>query len=403
MPTSALIVALTLGSLGAGIPGQDVKENNEIFERHWGTEFVWKFDELPTQGTLPNFRVPYSGYIYPDTAGGTANALSKYDRAFNGGRSLAVAYEKYDTTAYKRPIKKPLGPFGLITPRVMGTPDWHGHCNGWAAAAIRHAEPQNAVRTNGVVFAPADIKALLAEIYLYNEPEPLAGWDYDINAGLLHAIVANWIGRGSHPIGVEADPGEEKWNYPLYAFSSSSAKRSSRTVEVKMNIAYAKDSNGEYQESPRIRRTKYFHYMLQLDTSGRIVGGSYYRDSDRIDMLWVPVAPRQGGLAGNERGNRHVDVNKVLALWRASVPEETRTKWPVIDPSPEDRLLVVNKVEDTIIPQGFSIVIKPETPENAEEEITSEDAGETTAPEVAAATANVNDNEETDDEAASTY
>ena len=114
--------------------------------------------------------------------------------------------------------------------------------------------------------------------------------------------MANWVGRGSHPIGVEADPGEEKWNYPIYAFSSSSAKRSSRTVEVKMNVAYAKDSNGERQESPRIRRTKYFHYTLYLDNDGQIVGGAYHPDSSRIDMLWVPIAPSQGGQPGNERG-----------------------------------------------------------------------------------------------------
>ena len=400
MPISALIVALTLGSMGAAIPDKAAKQQDEIFERHWGTEFVWKFDELPTQGTLPNFRVPYSGYIYPDTAGGTSKALAKYDRAYNGGRPLAVGYERHDTTAYKKPIKKPLGPFGLFAPRVMSTPNWHGHCNGWAAAAIRHAEPQHAVRSNGVTFSPSDIKALLAEIYLYNEPEPLAGWDYDVNPGVLHAVMANWIGRGSHPIGVEADPGEEKWNYPIYAFSSSSAKRSSRTVEVKMNIAYAKDSNGEYQESPRIQRTKYFHYMLYLDNYGQIVGGTYLRDSSRIDMLWVPIAPSQGGQPRNERGCRYVDVNKVLAIWRASVPEDIRTKWPVIDPSPEDRVLVVNKVKN-IIPRGFSIVVQPETPEDSEEEITADDAGEDANPEVAAATANVNDGDA--DEAASTY
>jgi hypothetical protein len=382
MPTSALIVALTLGSLGASIPGKDVKQQEDSFERHWDTEFVWKFDELPTQGSIPNYRVPYSGYIYPDVQGGTVRALGKYDRAFNGGRSLAVSYERYDTTAYKQRIKKPLGPFGLITPRVMGTPDWHGHCNGWAAAAIRHAEPQNSVKVNGVTFTPSDIKGLLAEIYLYNEPEPLAGWDYSVNAGLLHAIITNWIGRGSHPVGVEADPGEEKWNYPIYAFSTSSAKRSSRTVEVKMNIAYAKDSNGEYQESPRIRRTKYFHYTLALDSYGRIVGGAYHRDSSRIDMLWVPVAPRQGGRPGNERGNRYVDVNKVLAIWRASVPAEIRTKWPVVDPSPEDRTLAVKKV-DGIIPQGFTIVLQPDEPEGGDEEITADGAAENDDPEVA--------------------
>ena len=55
---------------------KDTKQQNDTFEHHWGTEFVWRFDELPTQGTLPNYRVPYSGDIYLDTAGGTVKALA---------------------------------------------------------------------------------------------------------------------------------------------------------------------------------------------------------------------------------------------------------------------------------------------------------------------------------------
>ncbi len=399
MPTSALVVALTLGTLGASISYKDTDTQNTTFEKHWGTEFVWKFEDLPTQGTLPNYRVPYSGYIYPDRQGGTINALTKYDRAFHGGRGLAAAYEKYDTTAYKKPIPKPLGPFGLIAPKVMQTPDWHGHCNGWSAAAIRHAEPQKSVVQNGVRFTPADIKALLAEIYIYNEPEALAGWEGSINAGVLHATIANWIGRGSHPLGIEADPGEEKWNYPAYAYSYSSAKRSRNVVEVKMNLAYAKDSYGEYQESPRIRRLKYFHYQLVLNSAGNIVGGSYYRDSNQIDMIWVPTAPVQGGMKGNERGNRHVSVKQVLALWRASVPEEIRTKWPVINPPAEDRLLVVKDTE-RIIPKGFSIVVEQKPEADVEEEITAGDVDDEENPEVA--TARVTDMEE-DTDAATSY
>jgi hypothetical protein len=384
MPTSALLVAIALGTLGASIPQKAAETQDTTFETYWGTEFVWKFDELPSQGTLPNYRVPYSGYIYPDRQGGTIEALTKYDQAFNGGRSLAAAYEKYDTTAYKKRLPKPLGPFGLIAPKVMQTPDWHGHCNGWSAAAIRHAEPQKSVIHNGVRFTPADIKALLAEIYIYNEPAPLAGWEGDINAGLLHATIANWIGRGSHPLGIEADPGEEKWNYPAYAYSCSSARRSRNVVEVKMNLAYAKDSNGEYQESPRIRRLKYFHYQLVLNNAGKIVGGSYYRDSNQLDMLWVPTAPVQGGMKGNERGNRHVSVKQVLAIWRASVPQEIRTKWPVINPPAEDRLLVV-KNTDQIIPKGFSIVVNQDAETDTEEEITADQLGDEENPEVATA------------------
>jgi hypothetical protein len=341
MGTSTLIVALVAAStLGASIPKQAVDKQNEVFQRLWGTSFEWKYDALPETGTVPNFRVPYSGYIYPDKGGGTANALRKYDYAFNGGRPLAVGYEQYDTTAFKKPMPR-TGPLGFKWGMKMDTPNWHGHCNGWAAATIRHAEPQHSVTKNGVTFTPADIKGLLAEIYIYNDVEHLAGVDWRMNAGLFHAIVANWIGRGGHPIGMEADPSEEKWNYPFYAYSTSSKKRSANQVEVKLNLAYIKDSNGEYQESPQIKRTKYFHYTLSLNSRGEIIGGTFHSDSSIIEMLWIPLQPKQGGRKGNEPGNRYVDVSKVLAIWRASVSEEDRKKWLIIDPPAEDRVLDV--------------------------------------------------------------
>ena len=176
----------------------------------------------------------------------------------------------------------------------METPNWHGHCNGWAAAAIRHAEPQNSVRRNGVTFTPADIKGLLAEVYIYNDLEYLVGQREVLNAGAFHAAIANWLGRGQHPLGMEADPGPEKWNYPVYGYTMSSTKRSDRAVDVRLDVTYAKDSNGEYQKSPRYSRVKTFRYRLDLNENGEIVGGVFYSGSAIIDMLWLPLRPKQG-------------------------------------------------------------------------------------------------------------
>ena len=303
-----------------------------------GEQVVWKFDELPEKGKVAADRVPYSGYIYLDTQGGTASALRKYDYAYHDGRMLATAHENWDTTAFKEPTARGglLGrSLGLTT---MRTPNWHGHCNGWAAAAIRHAEPQKAVKVNDVVFTPADIKGLLAELYLYNDTLHLAGITSTLDAGTFHAVLGNWLGRGLHPLGMESDPSDEKWNYPVYAYACNSAKRSNNRVEVKLNLVYAKDSDDEYQESPRIQKVKYFHYTLQLNGAGEIVGGQFHNDSSIIDMLWVPLQPKASGQPGHERGNPYIDVRRILAIWRASVPEEKRRDWFVIDPAKEDRI-----------------------------------------------------------------
>ena len=200
---------------------------------------------------------------------------------------------------------------------------------------------------NGVVFTPADIKGLLAEIYMYRDNEFLGGEDDVMNPGLLHVVLANWIGRGDHPVGIETAVGKEKWNYPLYAFKTSSRKISDQKVQVRMNAAYSLRTRREVDRSQHLKKTIYFHYSLDLNDDGEIVGGSYYNDSARIDMLWTALHPVQGGEEGNDRGNPHIDVKEVLAIWRESVPEELRMKWWNIDPTEADAIGVDAEVSNT--------------------------------------------------------
>ena len=357
---STMILPLVAAAVfGATIPAKTVEKHNELFQKFWGTDFVWKFEDLPASGKVPDYRVPYSGHIYLDRNGGTMNSLRKYDMAFNGSRMLATSFEQWDTTSQKKPTPTRGGLFGLRMVTRMETPNWHGHCNGWAAAAIRHAEPQTSVRRNGVTFTPADIKGLLAEVYIYNDLEYLVGQREVLNAGAFHAAIANWLGRGHHPLGMEADPGEEKWNYPVYGYSISSTKRSDRAVDVRLDLTYAKDSNGEYQQSPRYSRVKTFRYRLDLNDKGDIVGGVFYSNSSMIDMLWLPLRPKQGREKGNEPGNPHLKVDEVLSIWRESVPEELRAKWPVIDPPKEDRILDASQLTGLIPVQEIAEPASP--------------------------------------------
>jgi len=383
--STVLLPLLAATVFGATIPASTVEKHNALFQKFWGTDFVWKYEDLPASGGVPDYRVPYSGHIYLDRAGGTANALRKYDMAFNGGQMLATAYEQWDTTAQAKPTPTRGGLFGLRRVTRIETPSWHGHCNGWAAAAIRHAEPQNNVRRNGVTFTPADIKGLLAEVYIYNDLDYLVGEREVVNAGAFHAAIANWLGLGSHPIGMEADPGEQKWNYPVYAYTTSSTRRSDRSVDVRMDLTYAKDSNGEYQRSPRYSRTKTFRYRLDLNENGEIVGGVFYSNSAMIDMLWLPLRPKQGREKGNEPGNPHLDVDEVLSIWRESVPKELRAKWPVIDPPKEARILDVSQLTGLVpvqeIPEPVNVPPAGETPKpspaagSAETPASSREAG----------------------------
>ena len=310
------------------IQPQEVRDQNERFEQLWQDKLEWRFSELPTKGNVPKFRMPYSGAIYPDRAGGTLHVMEKYDRAFHRGQPLAVRYERDDIARQTSYRQHRGGLFGLRTTSVSYMPSWSGHCNGWTAAAIRHAEPQKSVTRNGVTFTPSDVKALLAELYTYSDTAFLGGLDRIINPGMFHVTLTNWLGRKSYPIGMEAAPDREVWNYPIYSYAYSSAPRAGgRQVEVRLNVAHTMLLDREYDKAPSRYRIAFFHYLLDLDSEGRITGGRYYPDSTRIDMLWVPLPPAQGGRAGNERGNPHLDVNEVLALWRESVPEEVHAEW----------------------------------------------------------------------------
>jgi hypothetical protein len=331
-----LVIASTANaqSRTGAIRDQEVEYQNQCFERWWGTELVWKFDDLPKEGVIGAGRLPYSGYIYPDGGGGTTNALRKYDSAFNRGTYSATSFEQRDISVHKEARR-----YGLFRRRVSyHTPHWHGHCNGWTAAAIRHAEPQTNVVRNGVTFTPADIKGLLAEVYMYTDTEFLGGIDTAINPATFHVVLTNWLGRGKHPIGMDTTVGEEVWNFPIYSYAYWADKdEENKRVEVKLNIAYVDASPREYDKAPHRRRTMYFHYMLNLDDDGKVVGGNYM-GGNRIDMLWAPLKPIQGGEKGNESGNPYLNVKEVLAIWRDSVPEEKRSKWFNIDPTDEDRI-----------------------------------------------------------------
>ena len=330
----SLVLVLALAPI-TGAQGPIMKkekgELDKAYAKWWKESLEWKLDALPTKSYVHKYRVPYAGSIYPDHGGGTVAACRKYDRAYHYGRGKAAAYEQWDTKAHKAMTETAGGLFGRRTVMRNRVPHWSGHCNGWAASAIRHAEPAKSVKHNGVVFSPADIKSLMAELYTFTDTEMLGGiYDHVINPAALHVTLANWVGRQKHPIAMEATPGKEIWNFPVYAYNSE-VKNHGRTAEVKVTMAYKNYTEGEADKSPMNAMHKYFHYQLTLNDKGEITGGSYYGDSSRIDFFWVPLKPTQGGTKGNDRGNPHLNKDRILALWRASVDDEIVNKWVNID------------------------------------------------------------------------
>jgi len=336
--TTIVFLALQHAASAWPIKRDEIAYQKKCYKKWFKTELETRFDKLPTNGMVPRWRHPYAGHIYPDTAGGTARVLRKYDQAFHRGRPLAVRYERGDVARQQQTYYRTVGGwFGYSTYAFRGTPHWAGHCNGWAGAAIRHAEPQKSVVRNGVTFTPADIKGLLAELYVYCDTEFLGGVDRAVNPATFHLTMTNWIGRQKHPIAADFTLGKEVWNYPIYAYRTAFAKRGERQVEVRMNIGYVYLLNGEPDRAPKNYRFRSFRYLLDLNEQGEIVGGSYLYGSSRFDMLWTQLRPTPGGEKGNEAGNPYLDVDTVMSLWRESADEPLRGRWYTIDMLPEDK------------------------------------------------------------------
>jgi len=381
-------------SPGGGINSKELQEQKEVYKQLWDADLVVKLADMPATGSVPDFRVPYSGHDYPDKAGGTLNAMVKYDRAFYRGQSKAYQAEREDLhfhTTVKSEGQEVVrrGLFGRVISidRPSVVPVWYGHCNGWTAAAMRHAEPQKSVTRNGVVFTPADIKGLLAEVYMYSHTQSLGGDDKDpMNPGMLHISLANWLGRQSHPVAMESSLGEPVINFPVYAFKTTLTKLSPTRYDARTYITFTLHLPREVDKSPKSNRQLYFHYVLDLDAKGNIVAGQYLRDSGRIDMLWAPLQLVQGGQEGNRGGNQHLDAKEVLSIWRDSVDSEMVKKWVNIDPTEEERALAKNDLPEAPMKDDA------DKPAEAKPEAAPAAATESTAPAAVATPTSAADN-----------
>ena len=342
-------------------------EQEALFNYHFRDQklkYETRLSSLKAKATVPAWRTPYSGWLYPQTSGGMSDAgsrgggwspLSTYDRAFNGGRNSANGYE----------ARRVLGGDRAFLPRLRMrrvNEGWEGYCSGLTASTIRHPEPVHPVDagqvggTPGVVFQPAEIKALLTSIYnrttddSYLYLAPPSASDGGPNMGTFHLALANYIGQAEHPIGIDRTKGRAAWNNPIYAYEVTSITDAGhgehlhyKVVDTTVTYSYYSSDEGRQTEvesgevQANQRQTASFRYLLGLDDEGRIVGGSALSDGGYF--LWVPLYAVQGKEDGTAPGNPYLDVRKVLALARASALPQNQSRFdkatigPTVDPA----------------------------------------------------------------------
>lgn len=331
-----------------------LQKNSTFYFKIFNDSFTRRFDDLPAVGDVPTNRKPYSGGYYAEGDGGTdqivagnQTPLQKYDKAFNGGENKASAWERSKHTT---------------------GPNWAGHCNGFSATATRHPkEPANNVVRNGVTFAPQDIKALLAEIYMNADyeflggnrcdidgtpPSPgsradptVMGVCEDINPATLHTAITNWIGRMKHPLIMDMFSGDQVWNYPLYKYQVTQKDPITKAqamqyvsggganyifnptavkfVYVKTTLTYAEATRAE-TVGKLTPGTMNLSYVLELDQAGDIVGGEWAGATSQKthpDFLWVALEPMTPN-GTRYMGNPNLSNDEVIKLWAESVGED---------------------------------------------------------------------------------
>ncbi len=327
-----------------------------------GFQFVAQLQGLPLSGRLPDSALPYSDTYWPLNRGSIAYRWNSSDPRFHwtSPRRRADSYI-FDVEPPRRGIARSLQPWQIaelspaekydlylgrydypLTRQVRSKsgrsyPYWRGICHGWSAAALNHTEPGSVVVTNvdgiSIPFNSGDLKGLLNYYYAENSnpDQPVrrvgtrcrggifGGGDgcADMNAGAFHLVISNLLGIQHRGVIGELDPGDEIWNYPVFAYQSRVfegvqlpaepctrsfwgsrtencyVEGAARRVQVQTTVEFADDDeNFGPSAEPVVGTANYrqramsYEYFLDLDFSDQIIGGEWISRS-HPDFVWI--------------------------------------------------------------------------------------------------------------------
>lgn len=364
--------------------------------------------DLPLSGTVEQMAWPASYWpTYEDSANdrwqgqGTYSPLEKYDLAFNNWTPPAnfdnlIPFsncgQEFDQDYYNQ-----LGPAAKYWSENHGNKarrdkwngtyeeceeaieTWWGLCHAWVPAAILEPEPQKAVTYNNVTFEVSDMKALLMMMYNRSSTKFLGrrcnlrndeierdengrikqDECRDTNAGSLHLILTNLIGRDRRAFAEDRTMNYQVWNQPVVGYQVDLLEEitmeqaldlvdpdrqvctggtycynedAKKFYEVLIDVRYITESSASTEPMlpniGRYTRTDTYHYVLECGDDGEITGGEWISARvtafpDRIsfppnsqdnhtDFLWLP-------LRAGYSSNPHASLEQVRMLVRMSL------------------------------------------------------------------------------------
>lgn len=313
-------------------------------------KYIQKFSELPLKAQLK--KLPWSDDYWPDSKGGLTYRWNDTRSPEEARYSYPIlTRDRISKTDFKilSPIEKfdlYLGQHDFPHTKVErkrtevlisnNIPDWTGLCDNWAPATLFFDEP-GPVTLKGkkgdmVPFGSSDVKALL--VYFLKEADAetqflgtRCEWDiadlqrkykrglisrniYEqrmeecsgVNAGAFHIVMANQIGRLNEGFIFDRDPGPEVWNQPAKGYSSKvisdknkaspgAAPGTVREIEIETVFEYIEEKDQSWNiNSETGEETLDYHYRIELDKSGNIIGGVWL-DDNHPDFAWKQAMP----------------------------------------------------------------------------------------------------------------
>jgi len=207
-------------------------------------------------------------------------------------------------------IEHPAVDFELLERVRRDAPYWFGTCNGWAAAAVSHPEPQPMV-INGVKFFGGETKAILSYVWKDNVEIPLGSTDFNgLTAQSFENLLNEFIGQ-DQPMVFDVSLGEESWNFPVAAFRRDET-RSGNVVDVETTIYYTDtlellDVESWLGES-LFRPIVYTYRITELEGGGKRYEWTGSSIDDRPDRAWYPTEPYLPGV-WFKNANRFFNLN----------------------------------------------------------------------------------------------
>jgi hypothetical protein len=135
---------------------------------------------------------------------------------------------------------------------------WWGHCNGWAAAAIKEDEPKRGFQVSGASLDTSDVKGILAEVWLTNDSLFAGNTDkstktadglkdgwidrpssdkyqsfWDVSPRSMFLILANYVGLNKMGVVIDRFTGDQVWNHPVVGYRMLPIDRSKIKVETR--------------------------------------------------------------------------------------------------------------------------------------------------------------------------